>query len=198
MFEREQHVVIHGLLPGPLLARVRREVDGGDFHEHKGIKTDLRMKTGRAATLLAFLTNDPELFETVRAITGCDRIGAFVGHVYRMLPGRDHESGWHADLVSGRMVAMTVNLSDAPYSGGILEIRDSRSKRVLQRVANTGFGDAVIFRLAPGLEHRVTAVKGTIPKTAYAGWFLSEPDAPLLRPGDFLASHAVGVSSRPG
>jgi hypothetical protein len=149
------------------------------------------MDGGSARALLLFLCNDVALFELVRAITGCDRIGAFGGRVYRMLPGAEHEGTWHDDLAEGRMVTLSINLGDAPYSGGVLEIRDRQSKRVLQRVANTGFGDAVIFRIGRELQHRVTAVEGSVPKTAYAGWFVSDPDSALIRPGDFLESHAV-------
>jgi 2-oxoglutarate-Fe(II)-dependent oxygenase superfamily protein len=149
------------------------------------------MDRGSARALLLFLCNDVALFELVRAITGCDRIGAFVGRVYRMLPGAEHEGTWHDDLLEGRMVAMSVNLGDAPYSGGVLEIRGRQSKRVLHRVANTGFGDAVIFRIGRELQHRVTAVKGTVPKTAYAGWFISGPDSELIRPEDFVECGAV-------
>jgi 2OG-Fe(II) oxygenase superfamily len=177
---------------GRLLERVRRELDAAEFEEHTGIRTELRMRSDRALALLEFLANDPEFFEAVREITGCDRIGAFLGRVYRMLPGPEHEGVWHADLVHGRMVAMSVNLSDAPYSGGLLEIRDEQSDRVLHRIANTGPGDAVIFRLAEGLKHRLTGVEGKVPKTAYAGWFLSGPESELLHPADFLSAAPVG------
>jgi 2OG-Fe(II) oxygenase superfamily len=199
-FERDHHVLIPGLMRGPPLDRVRRELDRGEFEErrHTTGHVELCMDRGRARTLLFFLCNDLALFELVRGITGCDRIGAFVGRVYRMLPGADHEGTWHDDLAEGRMVAMSVNLGHAPYSGGVLEIRDHESKEILQRVANTGFGDAVIFRIARQLQHRVTAVDGAVPKTAFAGWFLSGPDSELIHPGDFLASDAVKEELRAG
>jgi hypothetical protein len=38
-------------------------------------------------------------------------------------------------------------------------------------VNNTGFGDAILFRISKDLEHRVTEVVGEVAKTAYAGWF---------------------------
>ena len=177
-----------------MLARIRREVDAAEFEvkEHKGLKTELCSRSDRAVALLELLTNDPEFFEAVREITGCDRIGTFLGRVYRMLPGPEHEDEWHGDLIKGRMVAMSVNLSEAPYSGGLLEIRDEHSKGVLHGIPNTGAGDAVIFRLARGLQHRVTAVEGAVPKTAYAGWFVPGPESELLHPADFLSAAAVG------
>ena len=38
-----------------------------------------------------------------------------------------------------------------------------------------GNGDAIIFRLASHLQHRNTNVTGSTPKTAFAGWFRSDP-----------------------
>ena len=91
-----------------------------------------------------------------------------------MLPGGEHEISWHNDLMPGRMVAMSINLTPRPFSGGAFEIREQGSPDVLRQVANTGFGDAVLFRVHPTLQHRVGRVEGEIARTAYAGWFLSD------------------------
>jgi hypothetical protein len=107
--------------------------------------------------------------------------------VYRMLPGPQHADSWHDDLKEGRMLAMSINLGDEGYVGGLLEIRDRASKHTLYRARNTGPGDALIFRLDPTLEHRVTGVEGNVPKTAYAGWFMPGPDSELLRPTTALS-----------
>jgi hypothetical protein len=93
-----------------------------------------------------------------------------------MLPGKDHYEDWHNDLDEARMVGMTVNLSNKVFAGGTLEIRHKITQRMITRITNTGFGDAIIFRLADYLEHRITEVEGVVPKTAFAGWFKSEPD----------------------
>jgi hypothetical protein len=71
---------------------------------------------------------------------------------------------------------MSVNLGRQIYSGGVLQIRESESGRIVHEVANTGFGDAVVFRLSHGLKHRVTDVQGGVPREAFAGWFKSEPE----------------------
>jgi len=151
------------------------------------------MKPGKAVALLAFLVNDPDLFELVREISACDRIGSFRGRLYRMLPQSDHRDSWHGDLIEGRMVAMNINLGTVPYSGGVLEIREHRSKRVVQRVANTRPGDAVIFRIDPSLEHRVTTVEGAVPKTAYVGFFCSDSGSELGQPEAILAGESARI-----
>jgi hypothetical protein len=197
-FERNHCVQLPRLLSDALLDRILGQIDEGEFtvREHTGISTELCMETGKAPAFLMFLTNDPGLFEFVCAITACDRIGYFNGRVYRMMPGPEHEDSWHDDAQGDRMVAMSINLSPTPYSGGILEIRDHPSKNVLHRAPNTGPGDAVLFRIAAGLQHRVTAVEGQVPRTAYAGWFTAGPDLVLLHPNDAAASTADRGASR--
>jgi hypothetical protein len=71
---------------------------------------------------------------------------------------------------------MSINLSTDAYQGGVLEIRDCESSHMVHGVANTGFGDAIIFRIARHLKHRVSTVEGTVPRTAFAGWFYPQPD----------------------
>ena len=65
-------------------------------------------------------------------------------------------------------------------------MRKQGSKRLLVQIANTGLGDAMLFRISGNLEHRVTEVTGDQPKTAFAGWFQSgELDlASRLKNGD--------------
>jgi hypothetical protein len=46
----------------------------------------------------------------------------------------------------------------------------------LHEVANTGFGDASVFRVDRGLQHRVTDVEGDVEKVALSGWFVPWPD----------------------
>lgn len=189
-FERHHCVRLPQLLTDGLLERILRQVDEGEFtvREHPGISTELCMESGKAPAMLMFLTNDAGLFELVRAITGCDRIGMFNGRLYRMMPGPDHEDSWHEDLKDTRMVAMSINLTPARYAGGVLEIRDRQSKEVLHRAVHAGTGDALLFRISRQLQHRVTPVEGEVARTAWAGWFMGGPDFVLLRPNDAGAS----------
>jgi hypothetical protein len=189
-FDHHHCVRLPELLNDAVLERVLHLTDEGEFspRAHAGISTELLMRRGKAPALLVFLINDPELFEFVRAITGCDRIGAFHGRLYRMMPGPEHEDSWHDDLHDGRMVAMSINLTPAKYDGGALEIRDRHSKEVLHRAVPKRAGDALLFRISPRLEHRVTVVRGAVPRTAYAGWFMEGPDSALLHP------HGAGTS----
>jgi hypothetical protein len=129
------------------------------------------MEPNSTSALLLFLVSGDSFFRLVEQITGCAEIGHFEGRVYRMLSSADHHDQWHSDVGMGRMVALSVNLSAQVYEGGVLEIRDHESKRVIHRIENTGFGDGIIFRVTPRLQHRVSNVEGKAGKTAFAGWF---------------------------
>jgi hypothetical protein len=177
MFDEHHCVRLPNLLEPDLARSVIAALDRGLFRDftHDGIGTEECAIPGLGTGVLELLANDPEFFAAVRVLTGCGPIGLFHGRVYRMVPGEGHYDSWHSDEGYDRLVAMSINLSPAPYSGGILQIRESPSGSIVHEVANTGFGDAIIFRIGPKLTHRVTTVDGSIAKLAYAGWFRSRP-----------------------
>ena len=68
---------------------------------------------------------------------------------------------------------MSINLSPKGYDGGVFELRERATKRFFAQLANDGIGNARLFRIAPELEHQVSAVTGSRPRIAFAGWFCS-------------------------
>ncbi len=174
----QQYVLLPGLLQSglldPLLPRLETAIFQSRVHGEVGV--ELCLTDSRIEGLLGFLANNVTLFQVIECITGCGPIGCFGGRVYRMMPGKDHYEDWHNDLADARLVGMTINLGKKAFAGGRLEIRHRVDQKVISRIQNTGFGDAVIFRLADDVEHRITEVEGIAPKTAFAGWFKSKPD----------------------
>ncbi len=166
-----------GFFAPPLLAFLRREIREKDFRERPRGKTGLEsyLASQRVLGLLDFLVNDPALFRVVEGVLGCPRVRIFRSKIYRMVPGHPHHKDWHQDTRPWHQVAMSVNLSPGRFGGGVLQIRDRRSGRMLYEGANTGPGDAVLFPVAPHLEHQVTDVAGRGIRMAYAGWFLERP-----------------------
>jgi len=176
-FERRNCVVLRGFLQPELFKEVTERVGQARFHvrDHGHIGTEECMEPGGALALALFAANDPRLFELARDLTGCGPIGCFDGRVYRMDPAQGHYDSWHSDMADNRLLAMSVNLTREPYQGGILEIRDQRSGEVTARVDDVAPGDAVMFRIAEHLRHRVSAVTGSVRRVAFAGWFKSAP-----------------------
>ena len=148
------------------------------------IGTESEMQPNGLSATLNWRMNEPPLIEAARTITGCAEIGLFAGRVFRLEPSSGQSFDWHDDLGdTARRVAFSVNLGKRAYSGGILQIRERRAPELIAEVANLAPGDAVLFRLAPHLVHRVTPVEGTVPRLAFAGWFLEGPNyySSLLR-----------------
>jgi 2OG-Fe(II) oxygenase superfamily len=176
-FDREHCVWLPGFLDAGLCEEIVDGIRQADFYEreHGHIGTEGCMEPNAILATLLFIANDHRLFEAIRLITGCAAIGCFDGRVYRMQPSSGHHDSWHSDMADHRMVAMSVNLSEERYRGGDLQIRDLRSGDVVHEASNPRRGDALVFRLAEYLRHRVTPVEGPAPRTAFAGWFKSRP-----------------------
>ena len=89
-----------------------------------------------------------------------------------MSPGRGHRSRWHSDAAGGRCVGLRLDLSGAPFRGGVLQLKDPRSGRLLASAPSMAPGEAVLYGLSPRLRHRASPMRGKRPQTALDGWFL--------------------------
>lgn len=176
-FASTHTVRLTGLLSSEIMAMILARVEHGRWIEniHPGINRELLLDDSIAVQLLHFVTSTPDFLSFVRQVTACDTAASFRGRIYRMLPGPDQQIPWHDDLGEddGRLVGMSVNLSPRPYSGGVFQIKRRDSTGPSRELANSIPGDAILFRIAPELKHRVTPVEGLEPKTAFAGWFKS-------------------------
>lgn len=181
-FDREHYLRLPGLIEPVFLRQILDHIERGPFaprsqHEYG---EELNLTNHATLDLLTLLVNDRRFFEVIQDATGSGRIGCFEGRVYRMIPAAGHYDSWHDDVAPTRLLAMSVNLSPKVYDGGVLQIRDRATGVIVTEVANTAPADAIVFRICPALEHCVSPVVGSAPKTAYAGWFHSEPDFEAL------------------
>jgi hypothetical protein len=177
-FERDKYLKLPAFVEPGLLTTLLGELDRTEFYDrvHEGIGTELCAVPGVVTGTLEMLMNDPVLHQTVEAITACGHIGCFQGRAYRLVPNTGHYDSWHSDVGEDRLVALSINLGREQYEGGRLQIRYADAADVLSEVHNPIAGDAVMFRVHPTLRHRVDPVTGTAPRTAYAGWFCSQPE----------------------
>jgi hypothetical protein len=179
LFNRDHCICLSRLIEPGLFHFIQREIALAEFvpRTHERIGVELCMTPNRALGLLHFFVNDPVFLATIQRISGCARIGCFTGRVYRMAPSSGHWDSWHNDIdrAEQRMLGMSINLSEERYYGGIFELRQAATQRTICERANTGSGDALLFRLSTDLQHRITDVVGSVPKTAFAGWFRADP-----------------------
>jgi len=178
-FDRRNCLLLENFLHPEVVSLLLPMIGTATFHleHHDHVGSELQMEPNVALEFLSFLTNDLKLFDLVQKITSCSRVGCFQGRIYKLIPDPTHILDWHNDFNEpGRLIAMSLNLSTAPFRGGVLQIREVRGGRIVSEVANTGFGNAVIFRISRGLEHQVTQLQGDAPRVSFAGWFRSDPD----------------------
>jgi hypothetical protein len=173
-FATNHCVVLEKLLEPALLAKVQQQIEGAPWHSSSQGKFGTEFTPDDPVTihLLFFLLNSPKFLNVIRTITGCPQISEFVGRVYRLSPSPQQQFSWHSDTKDPqRQVGFSLNLSTDVFSGGTFELRDRLTLTRLAHVNNTGFGDALLFRISDNLQHRVTEVVDTVAKTACAGWF---------------------------
>jgi len=184
-FDDRHCVRLPQLLHPVLLRRLQERLAAGDAwkpHVHdlvNGPSTELVFADAITVGLLTAMFHDPVLWSAVAGITDCDPIRSFHGRIYRMDAGA-HEDVWHTDANGKYMVALSMNLTTGRFEGGELLLRECGSKRMRVQIANTGPGDAIMFRIDGSLEHVVNRVRGAVPKIAWAGWFHRDSLLPEL------------------
>jgi hypothetical protein len=180
-YARDRRLLLPGLVGPRLLGRVLVRLGRAAFTTRVATRVhppaiDLKLQDPVLHGALQYLLNDARVIEFIRAVASAPAITGYVGAVYRLLPGEGHRDSWHSDVDGNRRVGLTVNLSEAPFDGGELELRDRQSRSVLWRVHNAGPGDGLLFPIDAALQHRIRPMAGTAAKTALAGWFCEDAD----------------------
>lgn len=172
-FDGEHVLKFPGFLEPSLLKYSMKQLKRASFFdmEFKNIGSELNMKANVLDSMFLFFLNDPDLLRLLEDITGMGPLKSYTGRLYRFEPGKGHHDSWHQDTMDRRKLALSINLSEGAYKGGILQLREKKSKKMLAEMSNTGPGDALLFRLGTHLEHQLTPLEGRTAKTAYAGWF---------------------------
>jgi hypothetical protein len=174
-FAKNHCILLPSLIDPAIFEFVVDSVAKASFvaREYKDVGTEKRLPGEVSTSSLDFLMNVPRFLQIIERVTCCEKIALFYGRIYQMTAAEGHQFNWHDDMESGdpRLLGLSLNLSREPFEGGELEIREMDSQRVVHKVRNTGLGDAIIFRIAANLEHRVAPVRGVNSKIAYAGWF---------------------------
>ena len=126
-----------------------------------------------AGCALRFALERPAFLRWVEAAAGCDPLSRISGVVAEIAAGTGQELGWHNDRNEGglgRRLAVTIHLSDALYDGGLFEMRDQQSGRLLVCEGARPPGSVMLFRIDRRLRHRVTQVISGGPRRVFAGW----------------------------
>lgn len=203
-FARRHCVVFENFVAPSFLERVPRWLETGQyerFDHARGSATGSRELVMRSDQPLVgafdILLNQGELFKAIAEFADIEKeVWFFLGRCYKRLPIASHFDSWHTDVTGSRVLGLSISLSPMPVQGGEFQIRSARTGKVLRRVAPRRLGDAHLFRVSSSLEHRISSVRGRVPKYAFAGWFLggdgsSRPDREALRNAFAPASPAA-------
>ena len=184
-FSERHCVILPQLFSSGLLRIILQKIEAAHFYRHRHrnrsaqeFAWDLTVRENELALhVIHFLLNNPRVFSAIQEITGCRKIGSFAGRIYRTMPNQGHRLDWHDDAEHNeRMLGISINLSTERYAGGLFQLREKQSERILCEIGSGNLGDAHLFLILPQLQHRVTPVEGEQARTSAAGWFLSEPD----------------------
>lgn len=175
----EQHALrLPRFLDPDLLAYVHQSIRVASFYQrdHEDIAREACMVDNPMLAMMCLIMNDTRLFDVIHTITGCTPIGYFSGRIYAFAADANHFDQWHSDTVDDRRIGISINLTEGLFEGGVFELRRADADASHWSIANTGPGDAILFRIADDLLHRVTPVVGPVPRVAYAGWFQGRGD----------------------
>ncbi|MEO9129904.1 MAG: 2OG-Fe(II) oxygenase [Sphingomonas sp.] len=173
-FAQRRAIACGGAIEPGLLKSLMSLCRDGSFtsDEVKGLghrEVESPQRAGRAITLAL---KRAALIGWLEGVTGCGRLGNVEGRVVRALANNHDQLVWHDDLDDPRRrLAITINLSEQPYEGGLFELRDKRTHDLLARHLHVEPGTALVFDVAPDIEHRVLPVTAGGPRCVYTGWF---------------------------
>jgi len=185
-FARRRLLHLPGLLSPELADSVRRGMERDGFDEpdlsagsaatvyrgaYQGGKVGEDLRSGPTAKVIAERTNDARLLQFVQAITGSPPLTRCIGRVFRLFPMAE-DLPWHTDAEGGRLADLIIHLSPVQHEGARFEMRDAETREIFNTVDKMEFGDGLLIRISPKIEHHYKAVTGTIPKVTFSGWFV--------------------------
>jgi hypothetical protein len=158
---------IHAAIPQMVFEYQRYKYDGNsEFETYEALAMHSKIYGYISQSL-----NNPRLLEEVMELTGEKNLIGFWGRLYRLQPDGIQRFDWHKDLDTGKRIAVSINISPKPFTGGELIFRlEGRAESEI-KIHNVGEGDAVFFLIDRAYEHRVLPLSGEASKYAITGWF---------------------------
>lgn len=133
-------------------------------------------ETKRAGAAIELALGRAPFLRWLEAVTHCGRLVHVNGRVVQTAPGTGEGLSWHDDLIEPRRLAIVLNLSDAPFTGGEFEMRYKKGQNVMLYQHEVP-GSLLIFPVEKALEHRVVSVTAGGPRRVFAGWAFGEAKA---------------------
>jgi hypothetical protein len=185
-FARRRLLHLPGLLSPDLAETVHAGLGRDGFEEpdtssansvyrgaYQGGKVGEDLRPGPTAKVIAERTNDARLLQFVQSITGSPPLTRCIGRVFRLF-AMPEDLPWHTDAEGGRLADLIIHLSPVQHEGARFEMRDKETREIFNTVDKMDFGDALLIRISPKIEHHYKAVTGSVPKVTFSGWFVPQ------------------------
>ncbi|GAA0307879.1 hypothetical protein GCM10009087_17370 [Sphingomonas oligophenolica] len=173
-FSKHRAIACANAIEPGLLATLMRLCREGSFasDEVEGLGHREVEKPQRAGPTISLALKRANLIDWIEHVTGCGPLEAIEGRVVRARANNHDQLLWHDDLDDvRRRLAVTINLSKQNYEGGLFELREKRTGKLLASHHHLEPGTALIFDVAYDIEHRVLPVTSGGPRCVYTGWF---------------------------
>ena len=173
-FALHRAIACRGAIEPGLLSSLMRFCRDGSFlsDEVKGLGHREVESPQRAGRVITLALKRAALISWLEGVAGCGPLGNVEGRVVRALANNHDQLVWHDDLDDPcRRLAITINLSEQAYEGGLFELRDKRTHDIRATHHHLEPGTALVFDVAPDVEHRVLPVTAGGPRCVYTGWF---------------------------
>lgn len=172
-----QPAVLEAFVDDPLLKLLTPIWSSASFLPSPVDRVGLRSveTPGHAGAALCLALARPEVLRIIGSLLGGPALTGVAGAIAQFAAGAEECLDWHDDLAEPeRKLAITINLGRTPHCGGTFEFRDLASGAPPFRHVHAKPGDALLFPIGAGLQHRVLPVTDGGPRTVFAGWFLGD------------------------
>lgn len=172
-FARDRAFAFSGLLEDRFAAKIHAVCERARFVADADPAAEHRTKeeSGVAGTAIGVALQRPAFLRWIEQATGCGPLVSAYGTVLRMPADGRSNLWWHDDLRTdpSRRIGVTIYLGGAAYDGALFELR-KKTGNLLIRHRHTTFGSALLFSVAPDVEHRVSPITSGGPRQVFTGW----------------------------
>jgi len=176
-FARRRSILCHDAIEPGFLATLQGLCNRGGFMPDsvEGLGDREVEQPQRAGGAISLALQREGLRRWLEAATGCGPLGKVEGRVVQTRANGHDQLDWHNDLQDPRRrLAITANLSEAPYEGGLFQLRAVVTREMLTEHLHAERGTVLIFDISRDLEHRVLPLTRGGPRRVYTGWFFRE------------------------
>lgn len=180
-FAEQRAIVCRDIFDPALSGRLFAATRGTRFREDRVADLGTREVEDpqRVGGVINVLLNRPNLLRWLELVTAQVGLAGAEGRLVQTRAGGGDALVWHDDLKHAhRALGITISFTEAPYEGGLFEMRRVNDPDSSRSFKHAHAGTALIFDLSAQIEHRVRPVSSGGPRRVYTGWFLREPVLP--------------------